>query len=104
MKITAPGACAAVLISAFVASRATAISINCQTAASVAILPDISEASGVALGSGSPTRLWVINDSDLPVVYGVDLEGRTINRVLVTGARVYDWEDLATGPCPEGRC
>jgi len=27
-----------------------------------------------------------------------------INRVLVSGARVYDWEDLATGPCPEGRC
>jgi hypothetical protein len=25
-------------------------------------------------------------------------------RVQVTGARVVDWEDLATGPCPAGSC
>src|SRR5262245_7605388 len=104
MKITATVACVVVLISAFAMSWMSAASVSCETAASLAILPNISEASGVALGSGSPTRLWVINDSDLPVVYGVDLEGRTISRVMVAGARVYDWEDLATGPCPEGRC
>src|SRR5262249_7182653 len=47
---------------------------------------------------------WVINDSEGPVVYGVEPDGRIVDRVRVSGAGVQDWEDLAIGPCPAGRC
>src|SRR5262249_34786139 len=50
------------------------------------------------------TRLWVINDSEGPILYSVDTDGHIVDRVMVAGARAYDWEDLSIGPCPAGRC
>jgi len=64
----------------------------------------VPEASGVAVRSGSPEGLWVLKDSGDPILYGIDLDGRVTDRVLVSGAEVEDWEDLAAGPCPQGRC
>lgn len=78
--------------------------MRCQVDGHLVTLAGIPEASGVALGHGSAERLWVINDSGQPIVYGVDLEGRIADRVRVAGAKVEDWEDLAAAPCPQGRC
>ncbi len=76
----------------------------CQVHGPLVALTGIPEASGVAPGGGSTERLWVINDSGQPIVYGVDLDGRIADRVRVAGAAVEDWEDLAAAPCPQGRC
>ena len=104
MKIAAAVACLAAVFSAFAISSAQNASAGCQFPGRLTRLPGLWEASGVALASGSPTRLWVINDSEGPVVYGVDTDGRIVDHVTVTGAQVYDWEDLSAGPCPTGRC
>jgi len=104
MKIAAAAACLAAAFSAFAISSAQEAPAGCQFSGRLTLLPGIWEASGVALASGSPTRLWVINDSEGPIVYGVDTDGRIVDRILVAGARAYDWEDLSAGPCPTGRC
>ena len=76
----------------------------CRWNDGLARIGEIQEASGVAAATGAPDRLWIIKDSGEPVLFGVDLSGRVIDRVAISGARVDDWEDLAAGPCPGGRC
>jgi hypothetical protein len=104
MKFAALGACLVVLLGTFATSSAAGSSVDCQFGSRLTILPEIWEASGAALASGSPPRLWVINDSEEPIVYGVEPDGRIADRVRVPGVTVQDWEDLALGPCPAGRC
>ena len=58
------------------------------------------EASGIAHAGGV---LWTHNDSDAPVLYGLDETGRG-TRVVVVGAAVRDWEDLASVPCGGDTC
>jgi hypothetical protein len=76
----------------------------CRGAGAPVLLPEVPEASGVALGRRNPRLLWMHNDSDGPYVLGYDLDGALRARVRVTGASVEDWEDLAIGPCPSGSC
>jgi hypothetical protein len=104
MKIAATAACLAAALSAFAISSAQEASVRCQMSGRLEVLPGLWEASGVALASGAPTRLWVINDSEGPILYSADTDGRIVDRVLVAGARADDWEDLSAGPCPAGRC
>jgi hypothetical protein len=104
MKFAAVGACLAVVLATFAASSAQMPSVECRFGGRLTNLPEIWEASGAALASGSPPRLWVINDSEEPIVYGVEIDGRIVDRVRVPGVTVQDWEDLAIGPCPAGRC
>jgi hypothetical protein len=59
------------------------------------------ESSGVAVSRAYPGVLWTHNDSgDGPYLYATDLEGRNRGWLLVPGARAWDWEDMALGPCP----
>jgi hypothetical protein len=75
---------------------------SCRVVRSSVRLPPVHEASGIALGrTGS---LWTHNDSGEPVLFALDTTGAVRSRVRVTGARVVDWEDVATGPCPAGWC
>jgi hypothetical protein len=105
MKPSTIGVClAAVIFPALVASSTEDPRVACQFSLRVPVLPEIWEASGAALASGSPPRLWVINDSEQPIVYGVDPGGQIVDRVWVAGVQVQDWEDLSSGPCPTGRC
>ena len=104
MKIAGVAACLAVVFSAFAISSAQDASAGCQFTGRLTRLPGLWEASGVALAAGSPTRLWVINDSEGSVLHGVDTDGRIVDHVTVAGAQAYDWEDLSAGPCPTGRC
>jgi hypothetical protein len=48
--------------------------------------------------------LWTHNDSGDPVLVAVGMDGALRGTVRVTGATVQDWEDVAEGPCPSGRC
>jgi hypothetical protein len=76
----------------------------CRERAAPVLLPELPEASGVALGRRNPRLLWMHNDSDGPYVLGYGLDGALRARVRVTGASVEDWEDMAIGPCPSGAC
>jgi hypothetical protein len=85
------------------AQRATPAATElCRVEASAIPLPEsVHESSGVAAGSGV---LWTHNDSGDPVLVAVGMDGSPLGSVRVTGAAVEDWEDLAAGPCPGGRC
>lgn len=72
---------------------------------SVPLPAGLAENSGVAIGQRAQDVLWIHNDSgDDPVVYAVSAAGALIGRVRVEGAKNRDWEDIATGPCPQGSC
>ncbi|HEX8455651.1 MAG TPA: hypothetical protein VF647_26455 [Longimicrobium sp.] len=69
--------------------------------AGIALPMTVHESSGVAAGGGV---LWTHNDSGEPVLVAVGMDGLPRGSVRVTGAVVEDWEDVAEGPCPAGRC
>jgi hypothetical protein len=70
----------------------------------VAVLPDeLRESSGLAISKTQPGVLWSHNDSgDGPNLYAVDIAGRLLARFTLSGATARDWEDIASGPCPDG--
>jgi hypothetical protein len=62
----------------------------------------LDESSGLAASRLNPGVVWTHNDSgDKPLVYAFDARGRGRGVWQVTGARLHDWEDIATGPGPE---
>jgi hypothetical protein len=63
---------------------------------------EIRESSGVAVSREHAGIFWTHNDSGEPLLYAVDAQGHTAGRVLVSGASVEDWEDVALAPCPAG--
>lgn len=64
---------------------------------------ELDEASGLVAGRLNPGILWTHNDSgDSARLFAIDLEGRTVARVTLEGARSRDWEDLAISS-PRGR-
>jgi hypothetical protein len=66
---------------------------------------EVKESSGMAPASGDSTLFWTHNDSGNEArLYAVDSTGRVRGRVRVRGATNTDWEAIASGPCPEGRC
>jgi hypothetical protein len=77
---------------------------QCNAAGSLAQLPGVSEASGLALSRRVPGRLWTHNDSGQPVLVALDSTGFVAGRIQVSGAKVEDWEAIAVGPCGTGSC
>ncbi|MFH1466070.1 MAG: hypothetical protein ABIO70_16925 [Pseudomonadota bacterium] len=64
--------------------------------------PGLAESSGVAPSLLHPGTFWTLNDSgNPPELFRFDLEGHLLERRLVEGLTNRDWEDLASGPCPE---
>jgi len=61
------------------------------------------ETSGVAESRRTPGVYWSHNDSGRdPELFAVGADGRHLGRMTVTGASNGDWEDIASGPCPDG--
>jgi hypothetical protein len=75
----------------------------CSTAGAIVPLPALPEASGMAAGGGDG-RLWLHNDSGDPVLIAVDAGGRQLGQLTLSGARVDDWEALASAPCGKSLC
>jgi hypothetical protein len=69
---------------------------SCKAVGRAQFLPAVPEASGIAAAAGA---LWTHNDSDAPVLFRVDADGR-VTPVTVAGAEVRDWEDVASATCP----
>jgi hypothetical protein len=59
----------------------------------------ISESSGVAASRRNPGLVWTHNDSgDEPLVFCLDRQAKLCGVWRVTGAKAFDWEDMAAGP------
>jgi hypothetical protein len=76
----------------------------CRVAGEVARLRELPEGSGVAASRRTSGTFWAHNDSGDPVLFALDDRGAVTRRLLVTGAAVDDWEDIAVAPCPQGSC
>ena len=76
----------------------------CKPTSGLLALADLPEASGVAVSRAASGRLWMHNDSGPPVLIAVDGTGKQAGRLTLTGARVEDWEALASGACASGSC
>lgn len=68
------------------------------------MLPEIPEASGLAVSRRDPGVLWSHNDSGhTAVLYALDAAGGVRGRVRVP-VRSRDWEDVSAARCPTGPC
>ena len=81
-----------------------AAALQCQASGALVRIPDLPEASGVAVSRRSPGRLWAHNDSGDAVLVALDTQGTVTGRVRVSGVKVDDWEAVAVGACPGGSC
>lgn len=62
----------------------------------------VDESSGVVASRRNPGLYWTHNDSgDGPLLYAFDRRGRRRGVWQVSGAKAYDWEDVAAGPGPK---
>ena len=68
-----------------------------RTLAQVSI-EDLDESSGLAASHSRPGLFWTHNDDGGPYLFAFDAKGKSLGRVRVAGADVYDWEDMAIGP------
>jgi hypothetical protein len=78
-------------------------SSECQPAGRIAALPQLPEASGIAVSRSVPGRLWAHNDSG-PVLFALDTRGALTGRFALSDLKLDDWEAVAVGPCPDGSC
>jgi len=57
----------------------------------------ISEASGIAISRINQGIMWINNDSgNSATLYAVNMQGKHIATLNISGVTNYDWEDLAT--------
>src|SRR5262245_5258310 len=69
-----------------------------------AALPDLPEASGLAVSRRHPGIIWSHNDSgNDTVLFALDSSGQVRGRVRVP-IEMRDWEDVSAGRCPAGSC
>jgi hypothetical protein len=67
-------------------------------------LPDIPEASGLAISRRTPGVIWAHNDSgNAAVLFALDASGAVRGRVRLP-IRTRDWEDVSAARCPSGDC
>ncbi|WP_313918073.1 hypothetical protein [Tahibacter sp.] len=56
----------------------------------------LGEISGMALSTRTPQRLWLHNDSGTrPELFALDTDGRLQARLVLSGSKPVDWEDMA---------
>lgn len=101
------GLSAAIVISAFLVvalfSRPQNTAGPCEVT-NRAELPDVPEASGLAVSRGHPGLIWTHNDSgNEPLLFPLDISGRPVGRVRVARS-LRDWEDVSLASCPLGDC
>ena len=76
----------------------------CVVANGPAMLPEIPEASGLAVSRRHPGVLWSHNDSgSATVLFALDTAGTMLGRVRIP-IRTRDWEDISAARCPSNDC
>jgi hypothetical protein len=79
----------------------------CTDPQRIATLPSqLREASGLALSRRDADVLWVHNDSHgTPTLFALRPDGSLLAEIELPDAGTqYDWEAIASGPCPAGDC
>ncbi len=72
-----------------------------ETAGRISI-PGLTEASGIAHSLVRENVWYTHNDSGGdPELFGFTTDGELVGRYPLGGVEAYDWEDIATGPCPD---
>jgi hypothetical protein len=67
--------------------------------------PSLRESSGVARSHRIPGVFFSFNDSgNDPEIFALDSTGAALGRWPVPALKNRDWEAMASGPCPAGRC
>lgn len=86
------------------AASSTAAAGACEVIDADMPLPDeVRETSGLARSTRDPGVFWTHNDAgNDPELFAFDRDGRLIQRVVVTGSELVDWEDLESAPCGDG--
>lgn len=77
---------------------------QCKPSGAVVRVTELTEGSGIAASRKTPGRFWTHNDSGEPVLLALDEKGTVTGRLILSGAKVEDWEAVAVGPCPAGSC
>jgi hypothetical protein len=108
MRSIIPAAAAAAILASCENGEAPAAgeSPACTDATRIGTLPpQLDEASGIVHSPQHPGIFWVHNDSEgTPALYAIDATGRLVAEIEIPGAVQSDWEDISTGPCPQGTC
>ena len=77
---------------------------RCALVSGPAALPEILEASGLAVSRRTPGLLWTHNDSgNAAILFAIDATGAVHGRVRVPVSTV-DWEDVSAARCATGDC
>ncbi|MGH7551792.1 MAG: hypothetical protein ACREMQ_02035 [Longimicrobiales bacterium] len=78
----------------------------CQVAKTDMPLPEeVRESSGLAQSRSDASLFWTHNDAGNDAeIFGVDAEGRLVQRVRIANAQAEDWEDIESGMCETGAC
>jgi hypothetical protein len=78
----------------------------CRVVERTVTLPEgLSEPSGAAWSGTLPGAFWSHNDSGGdPELFLVTAAGAPLGRVRLPGVEMVDWEDMAAGPCADGKC
>ena len=96
------GLSAAIVIAAFLVAALLSRPDNTAGPCEVtnrSTLPDVPEASGLAISRRNPGLLWTHNDSgNEAVLYAIDQTGTVRGKVRVP-ARMRDWEDVSAASC-----
>jgi len=72
----------------------------CTVVQGPTLLPDVHEASGLAVSRRRPGLLWTHNDSgNAPDLFALDASGAVLGTVRVP-IRTRDWEDISAASCP----
>lgn len=95
---------AAVPASGSAQRQTSASAVQCQLSGPLMRIPELPEASGLAISRRTPGRLWSHNDSGEPVLVALDARGSVTARVRLAGVKIDDWEAIAVGACPGGSC
>ncbi|HEX8245545.1 MAG TPA: hypothetical protein VF541_18680 [Longimicrobium sp.] len=76
----------------------------CEVVSKGANVPEgLTETSGLTESRRHPGVYWSHNDSGRDAaVFAVGADGRLLGQTAVNGATNHDWEDIASGPCPDG--
>ena len=77
----------------------------CVLVSGPAMLPEVPEASGLAIGRRTPGVIWSHNDSgNEAVLFAIDPTGGAVRGRVRVSVRTGDWEDVSAGACPAGDC
>jgi hypothetical protein len=76
----------------------------CTVAVGPVMMPEILEASGLAVSRRNPGLLWSHNDSgSAAILFALDTSGVVRARIHVPIV-TRDWEDISAARCPSGDC